>query len=310
MKIYSRLLLILLFSLTSNHLFSQDAEDYLKRTVKGKSTGSFKKAWFSSADSIKHVLKTASKYTDHEKYEVRYVAYQLLARAGKKSDVEKMRVKAVDQLIVGMQDKNASIKKRTAKSLQAFKQYDFSKKAKRKLGEIIKLKNTDPKTLLLAGWIGERSYIKTLDSIQNQKPKTNLARKQQWAATLASARLYDQKAVNKIKGLLEKRTIDSRILDAIGKDIIYTHHPELYDILIKVLQSDEKNCFSPNPDASQKIMCAYQVMELLAPAIDGFPIGLNRWGELETDNYEQALETCRKWFYEHMGDYTIKTDQF
>jgi len=37
-------------------------------------------------------------------------------------------------------------------------------------------------------------------------------------------------------------------------------------------------------------------MEYLAPVIEGYPLPVDEFGDLEVDDYEQALKDLRKWF--------------
>ena len=57
-------------------------------------------------------------------------------------------------------------------------------------------------------------------------------------------------------------------------------------------------------------MCAYRVMEYLAPIIKDFPLEVDRDNELNIDDYEKGLLVCRSWFKQHINDYEINNSKY
>lgn len=302
-----RIILVSVLLLLVQTSFSQSIDAYVSSFVNQKKYEYPVKKWYNSDDTLKLLLKKIKKYTKSKEQRKRYLSYKLIAKCGKNTNNIKQRKLAVNMLVKGLQDEEISIKKKCGKELSKFRKDDFEKKSKAKIELLLHSKKVTRNTILLAGWLGDVSFSASLDTIRNRKVSTKLERRQQWSANLALARMYDQVAVNSIQKVLKRQKINSRILHAIGKDIIYTRHPDLYQWLIDILNSDEKNCNSFNPNTSEKVMCAYRAMELLAPAIEGFPVRTDKWGDLEIDDYESALKNCREWLFENMNAYEIHT---
>jgi hypothetical protein len=65
---------------------------------------------------------------------------------------------------------------------------------------------------------------------------------------------------------------------------------------VEALNNDAKNCESANSDNTERIPCAYRIMEMLAPIIENYPLKQNASGDIETNDYPMALQTVREWF--------------
>ena len=63
-----------------------------------------------------------------------------------------------------------------------------------------------------------------------------------------------------------------------------------------VIQSDDANCQSADPDRNTRILCGYRLLEYIAYTIVDFPIGIDEDQEAQIDDYEQALLDVRSWF--------------
>jgi len=79
--------------------------------------------------------------------------------------------------------------------------------------------------------------------------------------------------------------------------------------LIQTLNNDAKNCMSADAEHETKIPCAYRVMEMLAPVIEGYPLTVDESGDIVTNDYEDALKKVREWFVAH-PDYKIDKSRF
>ncbi|MEQ9377859.1 MAG: HEAT repeat domain-containing protein [Imperialibacter sp.] len=129
--------------------------------------------------------------------------------------------------------------------------------------------------------------------------------KVRWAAYLALARLGDQAAINLVNNKVRGVEVNDDMVYEMAPSIIYTQQKQLYDYLVELLYSNEKNCESANPDQTNAINCAYRVLELLAPEIESFPIATTASGDLQTKSYQEALVTARDWFLSNR-EFTIK----
>jgi hypothetical protein len=157
---------------------------------------------------------------------------------------------------------------------------------------------------VLIGMIGTLKDESAVPSLRQLSQPDNSA-KVRWAAYLALARLGDQTAINLVNNKARGIEVDDNMVYEIAPSIIYTHQKQLYDYLVELLYSNEKNCESANPDQTNSINCAYRILELLAPQIVDFPIVTSASGDLQTGSYQEALVTAREWFTAHR-DFRIK----
>ncbi|WP_147302885.1 HEAT repeat domain-containing protein [Marinoscillum furvescens] len=117
-----------------------------------------------------------------------------------------------------------------------------------------------------------------------------------WAAYLALARLGDEEAIDRLIQKVNGLTVNSDVVYDILPGLIYTRQKEVFDLLVKELYNDERNCEPADPDQYRPIRCGYRIMELLAPHVEGFPVAVSASGDLDTRNYRQALLGVREWF--------------
>lgn len=236
---------------------------------------------------------------------VRSKVYDIAKTVGMQSADINTRRKVANILLQACKDKNSGISGMASQSLTYFNKTDFNEQAGKNLADllnchpahytnIIKLvgfvQPTDAENILL--------YIIATDSTLN--PTTR------WAIHMALARIGNKEqiayCVNKVKNIAVN---DSVVYDLLP-DLIYIRQPEAIDYLIEVLNSDEKNCSSPDPDFDEKILCGYRVMEYLAPIIKNFPLQVGASGDIKGYSYPDALEIARKWFEENKEYELIK----
>jgi hypothetical protein len=103
--------------------------------------------------------------------------------------------------------------------------------------------------------------------------------------------------------------VNDEVVYQIYPDLVYTRQKEIVALLIGQLNSDVKNCESADAERPANIPCAYRVMEMLAPAIEGYPVKLDASGDIDAKDYTEALQKVRTWFKEH-PDYKISKDKF
>jgi hypothetical protein len=271
-----------------------------------KGTGPFQKAM---ATSPAQLIKEVQPYLADTVTSVRSLAYELVHAAGKKSSEKTVCQSAVFILVQGCKDKGSGIAGNTSKYLEQYNREDFSVTAKDTISAIIRrgtgyLENV----LLVAGYLnltGTIADVRIIFTNLHQNDKTK------WAGHLALARMGDTVETDYCIRIVQTRTINNAVVYNMVPGLIYTRQKAAYDYLVTLLNSDDKNCLSPNPDRGGQIVCGYRIMEFLAPVVVDFPLhtidGLN---QIKTDNYDKALETARDWFKTKAGNYAIKTDTF
>ena len=79
---------------------------------------------------------------------------------------------------------------------------------------------------------------------------------------------------------------------------------------MEILNIEEKDCVTLNPSSGQMVPCGFRAMEALAPIVEDFPIQLKADGDLATENYDDSLDVCKKWFKKNKKTYKIITNTY
>jgi hypothetical protein len=213
------------------------------------------------------------------------------------------RTMAVTQLVKGLDDRDGGVIGLAIGYLQAFAPGDFDAGAQSVISA--KLRYTGMPhygdLALLAGYAGigkealSRLYI---------QPGLPMNRK--WYVALALARMGHTEALEYCMKKIKSLPVNSEMISYALPDVIYMRQKEAMDYCVKLLGSDKNLCLSPNPDLPESILCAYRIMELLAPVIVDFPVQVDVSGTLDTDDYPRALQRVRAWFSKN-SHYEINT---
>lgn len=129
-----------------------------------------------------------------------------------------------------------------------------------------------------------------------------------WTLRLALGRLGDIESARWCIEQVRRMGMNDQVVHHLAPDLVFMHHKPAMDYLLETICSEEQNCSSPNPDSNAKINCAYRLMEVVAPAINGFPVKSDEGGNLQTDDYARALKTVREWVVENDGAYEMRGD--
>lgn len=218
---------------------------------------------------------------------------------------KKQRQDLVHALVEVMwNDKTASIQALNA--MKAFSRGDFDQSAK---DELIAFLGKDSEgrqeAILLIGFIGTSSDIAYL---KNAAQYSKLSKIEKYKLKLALVRLNDPETVSVFMDELSQRKFDDNVVINVLPDLVYTHHPEVYKKLVAELENETPLCYSANNDSPEKILCAYRIIEVLPKVITGFPVKLDKYGEI-AGSYEEALAAARKWAAANTS-FTIQPDNF
>ncbi|NJO88740.1 MAG: hypothetical protein HC831_07055 [Chloroflexia bacterium] len=259
-------------------------------------------------DSAQAMINAFLPYVTDSVENVRSLAYNAIAVSGQKSTQPTVRQQAVGILTDGCTDTEAALRKNIAGQLENFKKEDFTEDSKQKLTALLKQETTYfTHTIKLIGFLDMKEQIQPLKSLlvsDQIKDKTL-----QWDIRLTLARLEDDEQINYCVDFIRGTGLNDQVIYNLFPDLAYMRAKEAVDYMIEVLNRDSKDCFSPNPDNPVKITCAYRVMEYLAPIIKDFPLATDKDGELDVDNYQEALQVCRRWFQQNT-DYEIGKSRF
>jgi hypothetical protein len=234
---------------------------------------------------------------------VRQQACYLIYKKGIQTTTSSRKI-AVNCLTKGLNDVNGGLVGLLIEYLQNFSPADFDAESQSLiLDNLKKIKRPHYEDLvLLAGFTGVGR-----DELYRQYSTPDLPIRKKWNIALALARMGDKESLDYCIQKVKQAPVNSNLVGYVLPNLIYIRQKAALDYCVELLYSDEKLCSSPNPDCSESILCAYRIIELLAPAIIDFPLEVNPAIGLESDDYPKTLQTVRDWFRTN-PDYQIKTD--
>ena len=289
-----------------NQAVREAVESYMQ-TIREKGYSPLTPDVLKKTNDMEALLREIEPFTRDSLQKIRYGAYYLFYRTGSKSSDREYKTEAVHHLLAGCKDEAISLRGNCAKWLTVFYKDDFNAEAHTQLFQLLRQSTGHyDKLLLLAGYV-QPPGIK--DSMKIHLQQRKLPNKTQWAAYLALARSGDPEAIRYIKEKAGSLQVNDAYMYVLLPDLIYTRQKELFDNLIAILMSDEKNCRSADPDHEVPILCGYRVMEALAPVIADFPVPTDQDGDIVSDDYPEALKKCREYFRTNLN-YTIKTNRY
>ena len=229
-------------------------------------------------------------YTDTVIF-VRGQAYYLTYRKGLES--KELAQAVVTRLAKGINDKDSGLRGRIIGYLQAFPLSAFNEESKTLISENINKPNSPhyEQLVLLAGFVGTGN-----NDLFRLSMNEDLSVKRKWNISLALARLGSEDALKACLEKVRKAPVNSQLVAYLLPDLVYTRQKAALDYCVELLNSDEKLCRTANPDLSESILCAYPIIELIAPVIVDFPIKVDPSIGIDTDDYDKLLQTVRMWF--------------
>jgi len=253
------------------------------------------------------ILEELHNYYNDTLPKVRSKAYYLTYRIGKENS--RVTGRAIEMLCGGLKDKNSGIVGTVMDYLKEFHSNKFTQQAKDTISILVNRGTPHYKKIIkIAGFLNLEN-TKHLFRRKLQMRDYNSSG-ERWAILLALSRMGDQDAIDFCLKIAKKMETGDDFVYEIAPGFVYTREKKLIDYLISLLYSNEKNCYSSNPESNKKIHCGYRIMEYLAPITKDFPLQADIAGEIKTDDYKKALEITRKWFDTHKKDYKLNTHTF
>ncbi len=259
---------------------------------------------FEDDNSQMGLMEALSEYTADTVPDIRLKIYNLADRIGEHSDDQQVRNLAVDMLTGGLRDPDVGIVGVVSGKLLTYRKSDFSVQNRIQIASLVTSSTPFLGNILkLAGHL----ELEVTEQLRTLVSDSQLSNQYRFQAQLALARTGDEQSLNHITNRLNSVEINDRFIYSMVPQLVYTRQKPIIDFLVEVIQSDELNCYSANPNSDGKILCGYRVMEYLAPIIVDFPIPLDEFGEPDITDYRIALEEVRVWFDMH-PDYEIRVE--
>lgn len=296
--------LLIIPAITSGQVNGSEIDNYFQEIKTGKNPA-MPKEILENGNGL-NLLDELEIYCADTASSTRLNAYFLIQQVGIQAWQLPVRQKSVELLVIACSDPDTGNGGSAMKYLEGFRKGDFNQSAKDKLKVLLTQRSSHfTRIMRLTG------FVELMDMMEYirlyAQPGNN--QNERWAAIVSLARMGDPVAIQDMSERIKKLKITDDVIYAISPDLIYTRQKAALDYLVEILKSNEKNCTSANPNSDEKIACGYRIMEMLAPAIEGYPLELDESGDIKTNDYSEALAMVRAWF-ESNKNYDINRDTF
>ena len=244
-------------------------------------------------------------YTLDSQSFIRQMAYRLLGHIDQHTASPDLRITVLDRFSYCLDDPVPMVREQCVTQLKRFPDSLFTPSQRQIILEHA-LRYADPEAIKLAGYLRADGAV---EGIKRLAGDPDVSRESRIAARMALARMGDPDELDYFDRIIRKVAINDDHLMAIGELAAYVRAKPITDQLLQVILDDQLNCTSTDPDRDQPILCAYRAMEYVAGIIRDFPIVVRPSGDLDTDDYSQALRIVRQWIRSH-PEYQIATNVY
>jgi len=201
-----------------------------------------------------------------------------------------------------------TINNQIAGLLKKFRQSDFSLSELSVMKEVMEARESNigpmAKIYAFAGGAGVTSDLHALLA------KPTLSKSDKKDIKLALVRSGDQTMTQKMNQTLSEQVFNDELIYSALPEILYTKNKMLYSQVLNAILSDAKKCSSANNDDNTPIICAYRLIEQVAPHITNFPVTINDKGEIETKDLAASLVVVREWIVKNKDAFEINTTTY
>jgi hypothetical protein len=258
-------------------------------------------------ENVSTTLKNIIPYLKDSSANVRAKAYLIVQRAAHGVNETSIRQNAVTKLIQACKDNDSGNVGLALGYLEGFNKKDYTKASQDTLVKLFKRRIPHyDKLIRLIGFLEIKAVQEDLQTLSQQ---TTAIKKERWSAMLALARMGDVVAIQNMMTRVKKLPVNDDVVYEIFPDLVYSRSKDAFNYLVQLLNNDDKNCEPAGADSEGKIPCAYRIMEMLAPAIEGYPLKVDDSGDIMTKDYVAALKISRNWFTAH-PDYSISKSKY
>ena len=302
-------------TLTQAQNLTQSIESQINATREKENSTALN--WSSYGEEEKTAaISSLQTYRQDSLLSVRIKAYDLLYQLSLKSTVNdtpqdslpslKLRQASFQAFLQGLNDEERAVQGFIADRLQSAEAEGYTDEMRNLLVGKLNPRHFYYEELVLAlAYLDQTTAISPIiNHLRTQS--SEMSQMERWQAHIALARLGEQPALDFIVRKAEELQVNDNIIYDIYPTLAFTRQKAAVDVLVEQVFNDEQNCSSPDPDSNQKITCAYRILEIVAPIIQNFPIPVDEaTGDLDTDDYEAALQQSREWLEANRADYVV-----
>jgi hypothetical protein len=299
-------LVVILFSICTITVYSQEkgmVDGIIDKALNDENTYADIEQYINSVDSIDKLWDIESKLNASQA-QIRYLLYNILNRIGLQAQSNELRSRVVYLLVNrGLNDDDPGNSGRCIEYLTEFRESDFDAQTRNQLGAIVMNSKGHVTDLIrLSGQI----KLTTMVPVFEEKLKTTKNKKEEWLLRCALARMGDPEQQNFCLNRLKNLGFNDQVILYIVPDVIYTQSKDAFNFLLNSILTDQMHCTSFDPDSSEKINCAFRLIEMVAPYVVDFPVALSASGDLGVNDYNQALTVVRQWITDNMATYQLQ----
>jgi hypothetical protein len=256
--------------------------------------------------SLSSFIETTASYLNDSNVNIRYRAIDLIRKKGlllATSDEKKLITALLTEACKDTDSGNSGV---ASRALLLYSPEDFTEGT---TDSLVTLLNHKPffyeRILRMAGFLNTDNLTEALNELKTSD--SSLSVREQWSLELALARTGNRESIVNCMQKISEIPVNDASVAYLFPDLLYMRCPESLNFMLHEVLSDDKKCRSPNPDKEQPVICAFKIIELLAPVIEDFPVNLTAYGELDTENYDTTLVSVREWTMKHPNFSIITT---
>ncbi len=251
------------------------------------------------------VTKALSNYFNDTIINVRYEALslntQIALKQKDKTNIKKSIQDNIDNCIV-----KGSINNQITNLLKKYSKNDFTQEELGLINNTLQSQENNIGTLAkIYAFAGQESVLYEIRALLGKQALTKNDKKD---IKLALVRCGDEGLSSKMLETLKQQVVNDELIYSALSEIIYTRNKSLYDHILNAILDDSKKCSSANNDDNTPIICAYRLIEQLAPTINNFPVTINEKGEINNSDLKKTLLEVRTWILKNKNDLNINKE--
>ncbi len=260
-----------------------------------------------AATNYKEATEILGRYVSDTLLAVRYEALSLYSQAALRSK-DKALIKKSIRSIIGNAVLYNSINNQIVNLLKRYTKQEFESDELQLMKSLLESQYNNIGNLakvyaFAAGPTAQNDLAALL-----AKPTLNKGDKKDMK--LALVRSGNENYAQKMNETLKQQVLNDELIYSALPDVLYTKNKEMFAWLLNGIMSDNKKCSSANNDDPAPMICAYRLIEQLAPHILNFPVSINAKGEIESKDLSKSLTDVRAWITKNATSFEINRDTY
>jgi hypothetical protein len=260
-----------------------------------------------SSTNYKEVAGALEKYASDTVLAVRYEALNLLSQSAERSK-DKALIKRSIRATLANAVTNRTLNNQIVNVLKRSAKQDFESSELQVMKSLLNDQENNignlARVYAFAAGPEAQNDLKALLA----KPTLNKGDKKD--IKLALVRSGDESYAQKMSETLKQQVVNDELIYSALPDVLYTKNKEMFAWLLNAIMSDSKKCSSANNDDPTPIICAYRLIEQMAPQILNFPVSINDKGEIESKDLNKSLVEVRAWITKNKDSFEINRDMY